>query len=199
MPRGWAETGYRGQTPHILITPCPGNNLLIEITDLLIQRLGLIGEGRQSEASSLRQASIGRIAHDLDQPGNRRRADGGENAQFRQVSAQRIDRLGLLPDQVRLAIAPYLLGQWPQLSFGQIEILYILDKRVVGADGFADPVGSAPAFIDAKGDAVEIRAGLAEIQSVDRNSVVPPALTYATPRGPMNRILVSSFSPPANG
>ena len=62
------DTWDRGQPPHILVTFRLANNLPLETINLSHQRLDLIGDGRQGEARSFRQASIGLIAHDLDQP-----------------------------------------------------------------------------------------------------------------------------------
>lgn len=42
--RDRTEARYRGQTPHILVAPCPGDNRPFEFVDLLDQRLDLIGE-----------------------------------------------------------------------------------------------------------------------------------------------------------
>lgn len=67
---------------------------------------------------------------------------------------------GLAADPLRLAIAPNLLGKRLQLSRCAFQTIDILDECVFRADGFADAIRPDLAFVDATGDAIEIRAGL---------------------------------------
>ena len=63
---------------------------------------------------------------------------------------------------MRLAIPPDFLDQWPQLGFGEIEIVDVFNEGVFRADGLPDAIRSNLPFVFPTGNAVEIRTGLAE-------------------------------------
>jgi hypothetical protein len=75
----------------------PGHDLLIEIQNLCLQRLG--SESEQTGARNLGQPSVACIGYHIEQLFNTITSDRCDNAKLCKMRTDRIDRCGLLANE----------------------------------------------------------------------------------------------------
>ena len=120
------------------------------------------------------------------------RRNGSATCDDLEVGKLHFERHRPTPHSCRLAMPPNLVDQRLELGDHRIEVFQVGDKRVFGADGFADLVGTDRAVVDTARDPVVVGAGFAEVSCrkardwlrMSRPVQIPKALNLAAVADP---------------